>query len=129
MKFFCATCQTKHEIGEIAADLYDICSDEIWENLGLLLNRLGGEGEISNLLIRLMKFCRNDSELASRYFTLKGNEIEQYLDRPASTEKTIRGSLKLTLGWLIDAYVRSGANEKYDLEEETASPDPRQLMK
>ena len=129
MKFFCATCQTKHEIGEIAADLYDICSDEIWGNLGLLLNRLGDEGEISNLLIRLMKFCRNDSELASRFFTLKGNEIDQYLDGAVSAEKIVRGNLKLTLGWLIDAYVRSGANEKYDLEEEIASPDPKLLMK
>ena len=129
MKYFCAACQKKHDIGEIAADLYEICADDIWENIGMIQNRADVSEETANLFNRLRRFCRTESAMASRYFTLKGNEIESHIKNAVSSGTTVRGNLQLTLGWLADAYTRSGVKQKHDQEEEVESADPKQILR
>ena len=40
MEFFCTQCQKRHPVGDIAADMWSICKDDILTGMALLVQRM-----------------------------------------------------------------------------------------
>lgn len=113
MNYFCAQCQRRHPIHDLAADLRDISREEIAEQLDKIFYTPAGQEENDKrnaLSNNLKKFVR-DEERSGKYFLFKSDEISKYLQKMRRDGYLVTGHLCLTLEWLLDKYEESGAYE------------------
>lgn len=106
MKYFCAECQQKHEITEIAADLYDVCIEEVRNNL-LKVREYGYTEEFLNRFFRISLFCSNP-EVSRKQFLFSRKQIEERLLAPVKSGSSVSGTFELDFQWLLNAYRNSG---------------------
>lgn len=120
MNYFCAQCQKRHPVRDIAADLREISRDEITEQLGMLFDVDPDRDDyIERLALsnNLKRFINTES-LSGKYFLFKSYEIGNYLQNMQRNGSTVlSGRLYLTLGWLIEKYKESGA---YQADQESS---------
>lgn len=115
MEYFCPKCQRRHEVEDIAPDLWEIIADEAFKNLETVFPTNDDEGMI-RLYYRLRKFVR-DKDCARRFFAPPGKTIEHMLGSPVRSETTLRGVYRLPLEDLLTFYADSGAHRRYEAEE------------
>lgn len=111
MNYFCAQCQKRHPIHDIAADLREISRDEIIERVDSIFSIDSDKG---NYIARLslsnnLKRFVNDESLSGSFFLFKSNQISSFLQDAKRVGMVISGRLYLTLEWLIEKYKESGA--------------------
>lgn len=120
MNYFCAQCQKRHPVRDIAADLREISRDEITEQLGMLFDVDSDQESYYERLAlsnNLKRFVNTES-LSGKYFLFKSYEIGNYLQNMQRNGMVLSGRLYLTLGWLIEKYKESGA---YQADQESST--------
>lgn len=120
MNYFCAQCQKRHPVRDIAADLREISRDEITEQLGMLFDvDVDQESYYERLALsnNLKRFVNNES-LSGKHFLFKSYEIGNYLQNMQRNGMVLSGRLCLTLGWLVEKYKESGA---YQADQESST--------
>lgn len=115
MRYFCPKCQKRHDVTDIAPDLWEIVADETFKKLEDAFHTGDDEGMI-RLYYRLRRFVK-DERFARRFFALPGKNIESALLNPARTETTLRGIYRISLETLLRIYAASGAHRQYEVEE------------
>lgn len=130
MKYFCARCQQKYDIGDIAADMYDICGDEIRQRLQEIVNdKTESNRDRDAYLYRLIRMCSDESETVGRFFAISGNSAETGLDHPARTGMILRGRLRLSVNRLVSIYKQSGLWSADRESNNVPTADPAVLLK
>ena len=136
MEFFCAKCQRKHEVSEIAADIWSICKEDVNACLSNISSEMDahrpehGEDKIvyrkfRNLVSEsrdaedvkttingfhayLIKFINENPKVAFE-FMMRGSEIKEYLTDAQIVESTVTGNMCISLGRIIELYRQYGA--------------------
>ncbi len=112
MYFFCASCQCKHPISGIAADLRDIARPDIDERIGEILLDNPNYAEIDDEILEfagdLRKFVNTEAK-SRKSFLFWPEKISHYLLNPMQNGMVLRGRFRLDMNWLIAAYDSSGA--------------------
>ena len=112
MKFFCASCQTKHPINYIAADLREIARPTVDERIGEILvdNPVQDDmvDEILEFAGDLRKFVNTESK-SRKIFLFWPEEISKHLLGSRQNGMVLQGRFLLDMNWLRQAYESSGA--------------------
>ena len=109
MKYFCAQCQARHPVTDIAADLRVISQQEIASAIDNLLeqdNEVGNHMERFALFNDLTRFINTNAQ-GGRSLVFKSTEIPEYLINPRRQGKVLSGTFHLTLGWILSEYRKS----------------------
>lgn len=112
MKYFCAKCKEKHEVTDIAVDLWEICQDDVRVKVNELLGTIP---ELGGLVSNLTNFL-GDQDRSGRMFLFKGSQIQGLLANHQKEGDVHSGIFTLKLAWLIESYRAAVAGTK---EEET----------
>ncbi len=104
MKYFCAKCKCKHEITEIAVDLWDICRDDVKQQVNRILDNVSADdNQIDDLRPDLMSFL-NDQARSGKSFLFKGSELDGRVENPVRQGDVLSGGFTLYFGWLLNQY-------------------------
>jgi len=105
MKYFCAQCQARHPVTDIAADLRVITQQEITA----AIDTLKQDTEAVNYMERfalfndLTRFINTNAQ-GGRLLIFKSTDIPNYLENPQRHGKVLSGTFHLTLEWLLSEY-------------------------
>ena len=108
MKYFCAQCQTRHPVTDIAADLRVITQQEITT----AIDELKQDTDAVNFMERfalfndLTRFINTNAQ-GGQLLIFKSIDIPSYLENPRRQGKVLSGTFHLTLKWLLSEYRES----------------------
>lgn len=114
MEYFCAQCQKKHSVRDIAADLREISRQKIVDQLAEIFET---EPEREDYYLRytlsanLKRFVNSD-EKSGKYFLFKSYEIASYLKNVQRNGTVLSGTFCLSLQWLLEKYEDSGTYQE-----------------
>lgn len=109
MKYFCAQCQARHPVTDIAADLRVISQQEITSAIDSLLEQdteAGNHMERFALYNDLTRFINTNAQ-GGRALVFKSTEIPKYLENQHRQGKVLSGTFRLTISWLLSEYRKS----------------------
>ena len=115
MKYFCASCQTKHPVNYIAADLRDIARPDVDERIGEILVDNPAQDDLGDDILEfagdLRKFVNTEAK-SRRIFLFWPEEISKHMvgaRQNGMYGMVLQGRFLLDMNWLIKAYETSGA--------------------
>lgn len=106
MEYFCAKCKKKHQVTDIAVDLWNICADQVRINASKLLSTLESDDDLDDLNTNLTGFLGNQED-SGKMFLFKGSEIRDLLQDLSVEGDVYTGVFTLKMWWLIENYKKS----------------------
>lgn len=112
MNYFCASCQCKHPVSYIAADLRDIARPDIDERIGEILVENAFEQGIGDDILEfagdLRKFVNTEAK-SRKIFLFWPEEVSRHMVGSRMNGMVLQGRFMLDMNWLLGAYDTSGA--------------------
>lgn len=103
MEYFCAKCKKKHQVTDIAVDLWNICADQVRISTSKLLGTLESDDNLDDLNTNLTGFLENEDD-SGKMFLFKGSEIRGLLQDLNVEGDVYTGVFTLKMRWLVENY-------------------------
>ena len=115
MQYFCPTCQEWHDVSEIAADFYDICSQTLIDNLQTEIAdwARGADEPFIDRMAAIQRFLApGNSAKYRKYMLFRPDDIIRRSIRKKWTKDSLSALFILDFNWVLEAYRKSGDEER-----------------
>ena len=114
MRFFCPTCQTWHDATDIAADMYDICQQEVIIALQAAASQwsVGAEEPFIDRMEGILNFLGPQNAELHKQYLFKPDQILAHSSRQRWAKDSLSALFTLDFDWVLDIYRSSGAEER-----------------